>query len=144
LRDLGAAADDAGIEPRERGRIGRHKRPARRGVRAKPGAEGLLDAHARIEHRERGRGGTKPVLNGVSIVSVLIVSTRAPRETTVRPWLRFTVFSAYAPIVRLVGGLDASVDFRQVYADVLGNWLKVSPAAILGEQIDPYRIVASA
>ena len=42
------------------------------------------------------------------------------------------------------GGLDASVDFRQVYADVLGNWLKVNPAAILGEQIDPYRIVASA
>jgi uncharacterized protein (DUF1501 family) len=42
------------------------------------------------------------------------------------------------------GGLDASVDFRQVYADVLGNWLKVNPAAILGEPIDPYRIVASA
>jgi len=27
---------------------------------------------------------------------------------------------------------------------VLGNWLKVNPAALLGEQIDPYRIVASA
>ena len=31
------------------------------------------------------------------------------------------------------GGLDASVDFRQVYADVLGSWLKVDPVR------DPWR-----
>lgn len=42
------------------------------------------------------------------------------------------------------GGLDASVDFRQVYADVLQNWLRVDPAAILGEQIDPFPIIARA
>lgn len=40
------------------------------------------------------------------------------------------------------GGLEATVDFRQIYADVLQNWLNVSPAAILDERIDPYPIIA--
>lgn len=39
------------------------------------------------------------------------------------------------------GGLDPSVDFRQIYANVLGDWLKVNPTAVLGEHIDPFRIV---
>jgi hypothetical protein len=39
------------------------------------------------------------------------------------------------------GGLEASVDFRQIYANVLGEWLKVNPSTILGEHIDPFRIV---
>jgi uncharacterized protein (DUF1501 family) len=40
------------------------------------------------------------------------------------------------------GGLEPSVDFRQIYANVLGDWLKVNPAAILGERHDPFRVVA--
>ena len=41
------------------------------------------------------------------------------------------------------GGLDATIDFRQLYADVLGSWLRIDPAGILGERIDPCRIVTS-
>lgn len=40
------------------------------------------------------------------------------------------------------GGLNAAVDFRQVYADVLGQWLRVDAAAILGEKVEPLRVVA--
>ena len=39
------------------------------------------------------------------------------------------------------GGIHATVDFRQIYADVLRNWLNVDPAAILGEPLQPYAIV---
>ncbi len=46
--------------------------------------------------------GTKRVLKGVSTVSGVLGSTSPPSESTVRPWLRFNVFSAYAPMVRFV------------------------------------------
>jgi uncharacterized protein (DUF1501 family) len=39
------------------------------------------------------------------------------------------------------GGLDASLDFRRVYADVLQNWLQVEPLPILGDALDPFPIV---
>jgi uncharacterized protein (DUF1501 family) len=39
------------------------------------------------------------------------------------------------------GGLDATVDFRRVYADVLLNWLQVEPRTILGEALDPFAVV---
>ncbi len=39
-------------------------------------------------------------------------------------------------------GLEPSVDFRQIYANVLADWLKVDPRTILGEQIEPLRILA--
>ena len=35
------------------------------------------------------------------------------------------------------GGLEPSVDFRQIYANVLDKWLSVDPAAILDEGIRP-------
>ncbi len=38
------------------------------------------------------------------------------------------------------GGLGASVDFRQIYADVLTNWLKVDAGRILGERVTPFAI----
>ena len=41
------------------------------------------------------------------------------------------------------GGLDPGVDFRQVYASILGDWLKIDADAILGERIDPYRVVVA-
>jgi uncharacterized protein (DUF1501 family) len=41
------------------------------------------------------------------------------------------------------GGIEATIDFRQVYADVLRNWLDVDPAAILGESLNPYSIVSA-
>jgi uncharacterized protein (DUF1501 family) len=41
------------------------------------------------------------------------------------------------------GGLEATVDFRQIYADVLRNWLDVDPAGILGERVTPYSIVSA-
>lgn len=40
------------------------------------------------------------------------------------------------------GGLDATVDFRQIYANVLEQWLTVNPARILGERLEPFPIVA--
>lgn len=40
------------------------------------------------------------------------------------------------------GGLEASVDFRQVYASVLRDWLKVDPYRILGERIEPFPVIA--
>jgi uncharacterized protein (DUF1501 family) len=39
------------------------------------------------------------------------------------------------------GGLDATVDFRQIYANVLENWLKTDSAPILGEKLDPFAVV---
>ena len=39
------------------------------------------------------------------------------------------------------GGLDATVDFRDVYADVLRHWLGVDPAAILGDEVGVFPIV---
>ena len=39
------------------------------------------------------------------------------------------------------GGLDANLDFRRVYTDVLQNWLQVEPRSILGEAIEPFRVV---
>jgi uncharacterized protein (DUF1501 family) len=39
------------------------------------------------------------------------------------------------------GGLDATLDFRRVYADVLQNWLQVQPAAVLGEAVAPFAVV---
>lgn len=38
------------------------------------------------------------------------------------------------------GGLKAQVDFRQIYAAVLKDWLKVDPAPILGQKIEPYSL----
>lgn len=40
------------------------------------------------------------------------------------------------------GGLRPSVDFRQIYSNVLGDWLEVKPEAILGEHHDPFRVLA--
>ncbi len=40
------------------------------------------------------------------------------------------------------GGLQPNMDFRQIYANVLGDWLKVDPTAILGERIDRFDLVA--
>ena len=42
------------------------------------------------------------------------------------------------------GGLDATVDFRDIYANVLQRWLEVDPAGILGEGIGSYPVVATA
>ena len=39
------------------------------------------------------------------------------------------------------GGLDANLDFRRVYTDVLQNWLQVDPRSILGETIEPFSVV---
>lgn len=39
------------------------------------------------------------------------------------------------------GGLDPTVDFRQIYANVLESWLNVDAASILGERLDPFAIV---
>ena len=40
------------------------------------------------------------------------------------------------------GGLEPSVDFRQIYANVLDKWLSVDAAAILGERIrQPFEVV---
>jgi uncharacterized protein (DUF1501 family) len=38
------------------------------------------------------------------------------------------------------GGLDATVDFRRIYANVLENWLQVPAASILGDGIEPFAI----
>ena len=40
------------------------------------------------------------------------------------------------------GGPVPNVDFRQVYASVLRDWLKVDPMTILGEQLQPFPILA--
>jgi uncharacterized protein (DUF1501 family) len=40
------------------------------------------------------------------------------------------------------GGLEPSVDFRQVYASVLGDWLGVDHRTVLGDGIAPFSIVA--
>lgn len=42
------------------------------------------------------------------------------------------------------GGLEPTLDFRQVYASVLEQWLGVETATVLGERITPFRIVAEA
>jgi len=39
------------------------------------------------------------------------------------------------------GALEATVDFRQVYADVLEHWLRVDPRRILGDTHNPFSIV---
>jgi uncharacterized protein (DUF1501 family) len=39
------------------------------------------------------------------------------------------------------GGLDATVDFRDIYADVLQHWLGIDPAAILGNEVGSFPIV---
>ena len=39
------------------------------------------------------------------------------------------------------GGLDATIDFRDIYADVLLHWLGVDPAAILGNEVGLFPIV---
>jgi uncharacterized protein (DUF1501 family) len=41
------------------------------------------------------------------------------------------------------GGLDANLDFRRVYADVLRHWLEVEPRSILGETLEPFRVVTA-
>ena len=41
------------------------------------------------------------------------------------------------------GGLDATVDFRHVYADVLRHWLGVDPALILGNDGGTFPIVSA-
>ena len=39
------------------------------------------------------------------------------------------------------GGLDAAVDFRDIYADVLQQWLGVDPAPILGSAVGSFPVV---
>ena len=39
------------------------------------------------------------------------------------------------------GGLDATVDFRDIYADVLQRWLGVDPAPILGSAVGSFPVV---
>ena len=39
------------------------------------------------------------------------------------------------------GGLDATVDFRDVYADVLQHWLGIDPVEILGNEVGSFPIV---
>lgn len=41
------------------------------------------------------------------------------------------------------GGLDATVDFRDIYANVLHRWLGVDPDGILGDGIGSFPIVAA-
>ena len=41
------------------------------------------------------------------------------------------------------GGLDATVDFRDIYADVLQRWLGVDPAAILGPAVGSFPVVSA-
>jgi hypothetical protein len=40
------------------------------------------------------------------------------------------------------GGIEPTVDFRQIYAGVLRDWLKVEPKTILGENIAPFQVVS--
>jgi uncharacterized protein (DUF1501 family) len=40
------------------------------------------------------------------------------------------------------GGLEPSVDFGQIYASVLSEWLKVDHQSILGKGIEPFLVVA--
>ena len=39
------------------------------------------------------------------------------------------------------GGLDATVDFRDIYADVLQRWLGVDPVEILGNEVGSFPVV---
>ena len=39
------------------------------------------------------------------------------------------------------GGLDATVDFRDIYADVLRRWLGIDPTAILGNEVGSFPVV---
>ena len=39
------------------------------------------------------------------------------------------------------GGLDATVDFRDIYADVLQHWLGIDPVEILGNEVGSFPIV---
>jgi uncharacterized protein (DUF1501 family) len=39
------------------------------------------------------------------------------------------------------GGVEATVDFRRIYTDVLANWLAVDAASILRERVQPFPIV---
>ena len=41
------------------------------------------------------------------------------------------------------GGLDATVDFRDIYADVLQRWLGVDPAPILGPAVGSFPVVSA-
>ena len=38
------------------------------------------------------------------------------------------------------GGLQPHLDFRQIYANVLGDWLQVDPAVVLGERMDRFSL----
>jgi hypothetical protein len=38
------------------------------------------------------------------------------------------------------GGLDATLDFRRIYANVLEKWLAVPAASILGDGLEPFAI----
>ena len=40
------------------------------------------------------------------------------------------------------GAPEPNVDFRQVYASVLRDWLKADPEKVLGEPMEPFHIVA--
>ena len=41
------------------------------------------------------------------------------------------------------GGLKPSVDFRQIYADVLARWLAADPTLILDENVaQPFEVIA--
>ena len=53
--------------------------------------------------------------------------------------------SARPPILARLprGRLDATVDFRDIYANVLQRWLEVDPAGILGEGIGSYPVVTT-
>ena len=39
------------------------------------------------------------------------------------------------------GGLDATVDFRDIYADVLQRWLGIDPVEILGNEVGSFPVV---
>ena len=40
------------------------------------------------------------------------------------------------------GGLEPGVDFRQVYGSILRDWLSVDPAPVLGQDVEPYPVLA--
>ncbi len=40
------------------------------------------------------------------------------------------------------GGPEPNIDFRQVYASVLRDWLEADPQKVLGEPMEPFHIVA--
>jgi uncharacterized protein (DUF1501 family) len=50
-------------------------------------------------------------------------------------------YPSLAPQDLFQGDIKYNVDFRQVYAGVLEDWLKTKSAPILGRQFDPFRVV---